>query len=401
MSLGISLKLTQGWVYLEQDSNPKSTGFFKKFLNSINSVKNKFSRSSSNSINKDSINQNEPNTNSRITNYFKSHLSKISQRLPKNSEDLKKLSPEELLSAVTGKNINEIRQLLTSKSLGLYSRVFVAIAMSYFLADTVSLFTDSLVPEPDPIPAPRIVKRMDRTKTFAEYQSIVSRNIFNSKGLIPEDTLKGDGPARKTTLPLNLIGTVVLRDETKSIAAIEDKSQNLIFPLRIDDTMNGKIKITKIEHFKVTFVNQSNGNLEFVEIIDDAASLNVGTLPSASSLKKTEGGVSQVKENVFEVEKTVIDNSLKNMGEVLQQARAIPNFENGLMNGFRLIQIVPGSIYSKLGIVENDVICGVNGEPMNDAGKAFALFNELKNITHLELCVQRGGRKLVMSYDVK
>lgn len=330
---------------------------------------------------------------------FKNSLKKFKERMPKNLEELRGLSPEEVVSKLLGENSAErMRELMSGKAYGTYVRLGIASVAAYYLADTVSLFTDALIPEPPVVPPPRFVKKAEKTRSIDEYGMILTRNIFSSKNLVPED--EPGGPARKTTLPLNLVGTVVLADELKSIATIEDKSQNMIFPLRIDDTLNGQIRVMKIERLRVYFINQSTGHNEYVEIVDDLPKLNISAA-AAPSKGKSSDGISQVGDNKFEIEKNAIEKTLSNIGEVLQQARAVPNFENGMQDGYKLIQIAPNSLYSQLGLKDGDVIDCVNGEPINDPAKAFALFNEIRTLTKLELCVKRNGKKTVMNYDVR
>lgn len=325
---------------------------------------------------------------------------KIRSRLPQNLEDLKRMRPEEILQLVLGDNFDKARQLfVSSKAYGTYFRMAFVAFGAYFMADTVSLFTESMIPEAPIVPAPKIVKKVEKTRTLEQYSAITSRNIFSSKNIIPEDKDLENGPARKTALPLNLVGTMVLKDELKSIASIEDKSANMIFPVRVEDTVQNKIRVTKIEHLRVTFVNLSTGHLEYVEILDDFPQLNVSG-PAASTPKNV-GGVTQTSENKFEIEKSVIEKGLSNISQVLQSARAVPNFENGMANGYRIVEIDAGSLFESMGIKKNDVISGINGEPLNDPGKAFQLFNEIRNVQHLELNVIRNGRKSVINYDVR
>lgn len=318
----------------------------------------------------------------------------VKEKFPRSMEDLKKFQAEEALE--------RLRRLSGGKAYGTYLRLGAAAFASYFLADTVSLFTDSLIPDPPPVPAPRVARKEERQRQITDYDAIISRNIFNSQGLIPEpENGTPSGPARKTNLPLTLIGTVVLKNELKSIAAIEDKSVNMVFPVRIEDTINERIKITKIEHLKVFFINKSTGMLEYVEIVEDGPQINTMVAPKApGGAKRSEGGVTQTDETHYEVERTAIDKAVSNLNEVLQQARAIPNFENGMPDGYKILQIVPGSIFDKLGIKNGDVIVGLNGDPINDPGKAFQLFNELKTSNQVEIAVKRGGRRMNVNYNI-
>jgi general secretion pathway protein C len=319
----------------------------------------------------------------------------LKQNFPRNLEDLKKLQTDEAL--------DRLRRLASGKAYGMYLRMGAATIAAYFLADTVSLFTDSLVPDPPPVPAPRVARKEEKRRNVSEYDAVIARNIFNSQGLIPEEGGgEPTGPARKSNLPLNLIGTVVLKNELKSIATIEDKSQNMVFPLRVDDTLGDKIRVTKIEHLKVFFINKSTGHLEYIEIVEDMPQLDTKPVTTSAAPKRTTGdGVAQNDETHYEINRNAIDKSVANLSEVLQQARAIPNFENGMPDGYKILQIVPGSIFDQLGIKNGDVVMGLNGEPINDPGKAFQLFNDLRSQSHVEIGVKRSGRKMTMNYDIR
>ena len=317
----------------------------------------------------------------------------LPQNFPRRLEDLKNVQPQEFAEGIS--------KVFRQGNLSTYLRVSAVALVAWFLADTASLFTDALIPDAPPIPPLTFRPKAEKRRGVDEYASIMTRNLFNSSGFIPDDLRTADpnGPARKTNLPLNLVGTVVLADEGKSISAIEDKGSQKIYPLRINDSMDGKITIKKIEHLKVTFVNNSNGGLEYVEIQEDQLNrLNV--TPSAVSKG---GPIEKEGETHFNVQKTEIDKAFANLNQVLTQARAIPSFENGVPNGFKIIQIVPDSIYSKLGIKEGDTLTSVNGEPMNDPGKAFQLLNELKSGSgHLELTLKGpDGTPRTQTYDMR
>jgi general secretion pathway protein C len=245
----------------------------------------------------------------------------------------------------------------------------------------------------------------------ADYNGILSRNLFNSEGRIPgeEGGVGGDSfdlnsPAIRTQLPLALIGTVILRDELRSLATIEDKSASQVYPVRVDDEIPGKLKILKVEARRVEFINSLSGRKEFVDLPEEANALNPRINVSStvgSGPAKTGGGVEKISETQFNVSRTAIDSALANMADVLTQARAIPHTENGQMVGFKLFSIVPGSIYDQLGLKNGDLLCGVDGEAMNDPTKAMALAQDLKNKSRLELCIKRNGRTSNFAYEIR
>ena len=147
-------------------------------------------------------------------------------------------------------------------SVGFYGNLVTTLLCAWFLADISALFAGKYIPEPPTARPPRSGAFGLRPKTLEAYNPVFARNLFNSKGLIPgEDTsTPGDpgGPPVKTTLPFTLVGTMVLRDELRSIATIEDKSASTVYPVRVEDEIPGKAKILKIEPTRVIFVNTSS-----------------------------------------------------------------------------------------------------------------------------------------------
>lgn len=283
--------------------------------------------------------------------------------------------------------------------------VFISILLiAWTGADLVALFVEKWIPEP-PVARLRGGAFDGATiKSFSEYQMIVTRNLFSSLGRIPGDEIQGtpnlDNEPVKTALPLNLIGTVILKNELRSVATIEDKGDNQVYPMRIDDELPGKIKILSIEAFKVVFRNLANGKKEFIDLPEEGGGTKIN-ISSLSSRKPPGGGIEQATPNQFNIARVELDKYLSNINDVLTQARAIPHFENGQPAGYKLIQIVQGSVYEKLGLKNNDVLCGVNGESINDPARAFELMNQLKTASQLELCVKRDGHTNTMSYNFR
>jgi len=285
-----------------------------------------------------------------------------------------------------------------------YGKFLTILICSYFLADIVALVMGNYIPEGTAVRSgQRNFTSSKRPKTMDDYGIIFSRNLVNSQGLIPgEDAPKGDvqdpgGTPIKSTLPFNLVGTMILRDEFRSIAAIEDKSASLTYPVRVDDEIPSKAKILKIEARKVIFINTASGRREYIDLPDEDANNPRITLGSAS--KSGGPGIEKIAPNQFSIQRSEVDKTLADMNNVLTQARAVPNFENGIAQGYKLFQIVPGSIYEKLGLQNGDAIVGLDGQPINDPGKAFEMLTALKNAAHMELQIKRDGKSVNYAYD--
>jgi general secretion pathway protein C len=277
---------------------------------------------------------------------------------------------------------------------GFWGKLATIALCAFFLANITSLIAGRFIPEPPLIHGGYNANQGKKVRTPEDYNVIFTRNLFN----VPVDNasdqnVNPDNPV-KSALPLNLIGTMILTDETRSIATIEDKSLNTVYPVRKDDEIPTKIRILKVEPTRVVFQNLQNNHAEFIELPEDAA------INTKIEIKSSKAGISQASETQFNLDRHVVDNAMKDLNNILTQARAVPNFENGLPAGYRLFQIVPGSIYAQLGLKDGDVINGVNGSPINDPGKAFEMLSDLKTANHLELQVKRDGRVATYSYDI-
>ena len=252
-----------------------------------------------------------------------------------------------------------------------------------------------------------MAKRFDRpknTKSLEFYNVIFSRNLFNSSGKIPGEENQapvdtGGAPIR-TNLPFNLVGTMILTDELRSIGTIEDKSASITYPVRIQDEIPGKAKIIKVEPYRVIFLNTSSGRREFIDMPEDTT-----TAPKISARTGKTGAagptIEKLSETQFNISRVEVEKTLSDLNNVLTQARCVPNFENGTPSGYKCFQIVPGSIYDKLGMQNGDVLTGINGENINDPGKAFEMLSQLKTANHVDLSLKRNGATKNYSYDIR
>ena len=347
---------------------------------------------------------------------LRSHLDSVKQRLlTVSGARLSQLKAyieknKNLQEAIRGFEPSMIAEWTTrtfkNQNASFYGKLATLVLCTYFLADLTSLVAGHYIPEP---PMSRSVHfgEQKHSRSIEDYNVIFARNLFNSQGIIPGEETPGGpggvvnpgGTPIKTTLPFNLVGTMIMADELRSIATIEDKTASMVYPVRVEDEIPGKAKITKIEAKKVIFINTAAQRLEYIDIpetLDSTApKITLGTKPGAPG-----AGIEKVAPTQFNIARDEVDKTLSNLNEVLTQARAVPHFENGQPSGYKLFQIVPGSIYDKLGLQNGDVIAGLGGEPVNDPGKAFEMLNQLKTSSHLELTIKRDGKPSTFTYDI-
>ncbi len=314
---------------------------------------------------------------------------------------IKKIDAQKLVQDLTQKYEQISAKILQKQGAAFYGKLITVVLCAYFLSNITALIASNFIPK---APASRALHgwNPDHKITYNDYGIIFTRNLFSSKGIIPGEDVPDantpedlDGPPAKTTLPFELEGVILMQDEMHSIATILDKSQKLAFPVRIQDEIPNKAKILKIEPARVTFRNLANGRAEFVEVEEDKKSTTPRLTVGHSNTM-----IEKISPTQYDVSRAEVDQTLSNLNNVLTQARAVPNFENGVPAGYKLFQIVPGSIYDKLGLHNGDVIQGLNGQTINDPGKAFEMLQDLKTSSHLELQVKRNGQGSTYVYDI-
>ncbi|MCA9544159.1 MAG: PDZ domain-containing protein, partial [Myxococcales bacterium] len=78
-----------------------------------------------------------------------------------------------------------------------------------------------------------------------------------------------------------------------------------------------------------------------------------------------------------------------------------PHYRDGKPQGFKVVGVRPGSLYSHIGIRSGDILKGVNDEAINSPNKALELFEKLKNSDAVNLDLERRGREVKMDYTIK
>lgn len=282
--------------------------------------------------------------------------------------------------------------------------------VAFTIADLIIIyFRDQMIPQQAP-PKKTIPFKPPQYVDRSQYSVISNRNLFASSGLIPEaiknkktEEEKKESAPIPSNLPLNLIGTLVHSAPEKSIAAIEVKSKNMSGSYVTGADIEGLAKVESVERNKVYIRNNNTGALEYIEMNKGGNKVSFDASKPVTATKPVSNEVVNTGNNQFQIKKTDLLKYTNDLSSVLMQARAVPNTDpnTGEINGFRLIDMQPGSIYEQLGLQRMDVIKGVNGEPLDSVQKAMELYNTLKNGNQVKLQIDRGGKSETFTYDVK
>jgi general secretion pathway protein C len=273
----------------------------------------------------------------------------------------------------------------------LYTLVLVMLltVSAYFLADTLDAMIGRSLEA-----APTITTPLEQSRTtfqprreLSDYSSILDRGLFG-EGKGPSSS-----PAAAAAVSYKLIGTV--EGMRFSGAVLEDSTGQAFY--RINQKLPDGSSIVKVMREKVS-IRRPDGATVDVEIVDDT---KIVTTKKPVAVAGGGPGVKKLGDGKFAVDQREVLASTENMSQILTQARALPYVEQGKTVGFKISEIVPGSIYEKIGLQNGDIIQKVNSQDVDDPGKFFQLYQGLKNERSISIDLLRGGQHQTLTYDIR
>jgi general secretion pathway protein C len=308
--------------------------------------------------------------------------------------------------------------------------LLVLAGAAFLVARTVNAYVGgALAPPAETIAnTPREAAKADGAQqSGVQLNAFLDRNVFHAKreDLAAEAAAKSaeekeaasgalynENNCARSQMQATLLATVVANNDEDSIAVFGDpskKEQGEETAYKIGDRVNDQALIMAIDWRRVQVKRE--GRCEFFSLEEDDPN-KPATLASSVPVPAPEGdaapagdelgkGIKKVSGSEFEIPKGEIDNVLSNMNTLATQARIVPNFENGKANGFKLFSIRPGSLYSKIGIENGDVVQRINGYEMNSPDKALEIYSKLKDAASITVDLQRNGKKQTLSYQIR
>jgi general secretion pathway protein C len=268
--------------------------------------------------------------------------------------------------------------------------VFTLIALltlsAYLLADTVDAMIGRSLDASAKVSMPREQERsrIEPRRELSDYSSILERGLFG------EGKGPSGAPEAESYSAYTLIGTI--EGESFAGAVLADATNQQAFYHRDQKLPDGS-QLVKVKRDRVTLKRPDGSTVE-IQIADDTKIVNVAKAVPG-------GGVRKVGEGRFMVDQREIASSTENLNQVLTQARALPFMEAGKTVGFRISEIVPGSIYEKIGLQNGDVVQRVNSQDVDDPGKFFQLYQGLKDEKRISIDLLRNGQRQSLNYEVR
>ncbi len=211
---------------------------------------------------------------------------------------------------------------------------------------------------------------------------------------IPQPALPAVSGERTETSPpsdalplIALMGTV--SGAHQNFAVIFDTASKKQEIYKVKDDIGNGWHVHKIEKNRVALTK--GGREESLEIKFTEA----GQMQGGGSLKQNVAGNS-VKLSPHEVE-----GAFSDLNKVMTQARVIPNIVDGKTSGYKIFNIIPDSIYTKIGLLNNDIIERVNGVEINSPDMFYQLFQQIRNENRVALDLKRGEERKSIAVEIR
>jgi general secretion pathway protein C len=311
--------------------------------------------------------------------------------------------------------------------------VLTTLALCAFFAAqgaTALLGAKVLSAEPDATPAPsRSAVASARTQRKRDPGIILKRNIFDSaQGDLSEVPIENpdlpldDLPAEDVETPckgtMRLIGTVVLPgDFERSLAAIVGTDNKAGLHRGGAEVEGSRIRAIQSDGV----VLQNAGGLCRLAMfeVEGAAKKprpRPAIKPRKAPTKKlgatadrnaglSEGemaeGIEKVNDTNYNLSRSMLNKVLDNAGKIIGIAAVAPKVEDGQSVGMEIRGIRPGTLLTKLGIQNGDILESINGQPLSNPDTALQAYTTLRTADKFNLSIRRRGQSTMINYNLQ
>ena len=249
-------------------------------------------------------------------------------------------------------------------------------------------------PRPQKVTEVANIHHNKQPKTRNTYEVITTRDLLKVTKAGPAgqgQSITGDVERPLAEMGLALRGTITGPSEIAR-AIIEESNDQKLY--RIGDTVKGARLIAIFRNKVIMDVNGQQQMLVVEETKSGpglASRAGMGREPrrprfAGTSSSANAGGIPE---------------AMKNMDQLLGNARVVPYYRGGQPYGFRVSDVAEGAKIYELGVRTGDIIKSINGVPIRTPQDALSAYQELQNNTNVQLEIERQGSTTTLSVPLK
>ena len=286
------------------------------------------------------------------------------------------------------------RPRISSLHLIRLTELILLIALAIILADLVAaLITvpgDAEVSDTGN-PAANYINRQEAGEVSDVHPSVALKALFgrtsgpgDDRGLIAE-------PVRETRLNLILKGIIADSTTEDKLALIASGGEEDVIYRKGDDIAGAEIVF--IDSRRV--ILRRNGVNESLSLKTEELKEQPAGPGESGGSRGLNGGDSRI------VSRKTVDQHLNSLPQVLKQAKTAPYIKNGQQAGFKVVELDGSSVFSDLGLKQDDVIRAVNGISIRNNREALQAYQDLRAATAFQIDILRDGREVTLNYSIQ
>jgi len=301
--------------------------------------------------------------------------------------------------------MNSLRLIKPGKMVFVVVHLILLACFSYIIADLIGFFVgERFVVHSKLKETPSLSRPLLKRPSHQFSKIIIEGNIFNreQRGQTPQEEFPVFLiPPDLDLLPLKirLMGTIVGEDPGNTYAVIQDEVTKKQELFRLNELVMEEAKLIKVERGWITLLRQ--GTQEEDHLLFEKNPEDLISNVKKPMKEDKSSGIQSVSSNRWVLDKREVSQAFENLPKLLTKARIIPNFNKGRANGFRIVSIVPNSIYEKIGLKNGDILQRINGIEIKDPQSFLKIFQQIKDETHISLNLVRNNQKNAFEYDIR
>lgn len=294
--------------------------------------------------------------------------------------------------------------------------------VAYVAATSVNRYLFNLI-DINPIPATETAEAALPPQPHPELKDflpILNRNLFNPEGpKESEEDLDGKAPLSAGNIAVSappvsskykLIGTVVGVEPEYSTIMVQILGSGEQASYRLGEEIENGIRVVEVQRFTAILDNHGKEESLDLDMEEGMASGSGSAGRGTPSLGQTRAPVSlnpneqivRTGESSWMLDKQYVESELNDINRLITEVRAVPNMTpDGSSDGFKLFAIRNGSLFSKIGLRNGDVVRSVNGLQLNSIEQGLETFQALRHESNLNIEISRNGQAKTLNYTIQ
>jgi len=207
--------------------------------------------------------------------------------------------------------------------------------------------------------------------------------------------------------PLSLVGVVVSKDSSSSVAVLRNEESGKTVIMRVGDRMLD-MELTHV--FQDGIILKKEEKIYWFLLEKRLQSKN------DNNIEKNPGRIEKVEHEIDKSKSLLMNKSLperefvksevlarieREQALIINETRIVPNYVDGKIDGFKVIGLPKKSIASEVGIQKDDVIKKINGVKLNNLSALVMLYKNFSEEERYEVLIERKKKLIRQIYILK